>query len=400
MHMPKVWPSLLAGWFAALTANGCSVDQRSLGTLAAPQGEAGTPTDVFVEVLADGPVDASVDRPVDASVDRPVDKPIDRQVDRPVDRQVDGPVDRQVDGPVDRPADGPVDGPVDRPVDGLTDSQDALEGEAGPGAETWVPFGPLSPHPAFTNLGASQADPTLTADELELYFSSNPNGDYDIWLVKRTGTASWGTPAKVDELSSTSLDETPEVSADGLTIYLASDRPGGKFAGEHLWVSHRATRTAGWDPPTQVTELAGVDRSAEISPSLQKDQLMMVFASQQTGVDNWDLYMTTRQSTADPWGPPTALTTLNTPQYDWDPAVYRGGNSIVFASRHLGGLNSLFHATRGSAAESFSAPQEATEFDVLGNAADPWLSDDGKHIVFDSRQNPSRIYEAFRTPPP
>jgi Tol biopolymer transport system component len=143
-----------------------------------------------------------------------------------------------------------------------------------------------------------------------------------------------------------------------------------------------------------------VDRSAEISPSLQKDQLMMVFASQQTGVDNWDLYMTTRQSTADPWGPPTALTTLNTPQYDWDPAVYRGGNSIVFASRHLGGLNSLFHATRGSAAESFSAPQEATEFDVLGNAADPWLSDDGKHIVFDSRQNPSRIYEAFRTPPP
>jgi Tol biopolymer transport system component len=280
MHMPKVWPSLLAGWFAALTANGCSVDQRSLGTLAAPQGEAGTAADVFVDVLADGPVDAS----------------------------------------------------VDRPVDGLTDSQDALEGEAGPGPETWVTFGPPSLHPAFTNFGASQADPTLTADELELYFTSNPNTDYDIWLVKRTGTASWGTPAKVDELSSTTLDETPEVSADGLTIYLASDRPGGKFAGEHLWVSHRTTRSAGWDPPTQVTELAGVDRSAEISPSLQKDQLMMVFASQQTGVDNWDLYMTTRQSTADPWGAPTALTTLNSPQYDWDPAVYRGGNSIVFAT--------------------------------------------------------------------
>ena len=353
MHMPKVWPSLLAGWFAALTANGCSVDQRSLGTLAAPQGEAGTPTDVFVEVLADGPVDASVDRPVDGS--------------------------------------------VDRPVDGLTDSQDALEGETGPGPETWVPFGPPSLHPAFTNSGASQADPTLTADELELYFSSNPNTDWDIWLVQRArSTAPWVAPVKVEELSSTSLDETPEVSADGLTIYLASERPGGKFAGEHLWVSHRATRTAGWDSPTQVTELAGVDRSAEISPSLQRDQLMMVFASQQTGVDNWDLYITTRQSTADPWGPPTALPTLNSPQFDWDPAVYRGGNSIVFASRRSNPLNSLFHATRGSAGGPFSPPQEATEFNVLGNAGDPWLSDDGKHIVFDMRGGPTRIYEAFR----
>jgi Tol biopolymer transport system component len=139
-----------------------------------------------------------------------------------------------------------------------------------------------------------------------------------------------------------------------------------------------------------------VDRSAEISPSLQRDQLMMVFSSQQTAADPWDLYITTRQSTADPWGPPTALTTLNSPQNDWDPAVYRGGNSIVFASRRSNPLNSLFHATRGSAGEPFSPPQEATEFNVLGNAGDPWLSDDGKHIVFDTRGGPSRIYEAWR----
>jgi Tol biopolymer transport system component len=390
--MPKTWGSLLPALVVALAACGCSVDQRSLGSFVSPQAEAGTAADGFVNVLVDGPVDtqvdASVDGPVDASVDGPVDVPVDRAVDASVDR----PADRAVDASVDRP----VDRPVDVPADGPTDGQDALSDEVGPGPEIWVPFGAPSPHPAFQSISASQADPTLTADEQELYFSSNPNTDYDIWLVKRTGTVSWGTPARVDELSSTSLDETPEVSADGLTIYLASERPGGKFAGEHLWVSHRATRTAGWDSPTQVTELAGVDRSAEISPSLQRDQLMMVFASQQTAADPWHLYMTTRQSTADPWGPPTVLTTLNSLQNDWDPAVYRGGNSIVFASRRLGTLNSLFHATRGSAAESFSAPQEASEFDVLGNAADPWLSDDGKHIVFDSRKNPSRIYEAFR----
>lgn len=270
---------------------------------------------------------------------------------------------------------------------------EAGAGEAGPGPEIWVPFGPPSLHPAFTNSGASQADPTLTADELELYFSSNPNTDWDIWLVQRASiTAPWGSPAMVNQLSSTSLDETPEVSADGLTIYLASDRPGGVLAGEHLWVSHRATRADPWSQPVPVTDFVGGD--ADISPSLQQDQLMMVFASQHGG--DWDLYATTRRSTADPWGAATALTTLNSTAFDWDPAVYRGGNSIVFASRRLNTSNSLFHATRGSAAEPFSAPQEATELDVLGNAADPWLSDDGHHIVFDSHGGPSRIYEAWR----
>jgi Tol biopolymer transport system component len=325
--MPKLWASLLAGWVVAMMTSGCTVDRRSLGSLAAPLGEAGTAADVLAQ-----------------------------------------------------------------PIDGLTDSQDALAGGVSPGPEVWVPFGPASLHPAFTNAGASQADPTLTADELELYFSSNPNTDWDIWLVQRpSSTAPWGTPAKVDELSSTSLDETPEVSADGLTIYLASDRAGG-VAGEHLWVAHRATRTDSWPQPVPVTDFVGGD--ADISPSLQRDQLMMVFASQHGG--DWDLYMTTRRSVADPWGAPTALTTLNSTAYDWDPAVYRAGNSIVFASRRLNTLNSLFHATRGSAGESFSAPQPATELNVLGNAADPWLSDDGHHIVFDSRGGPSRIYEAFR----
>jgi Tol biopolymer transport system component len=327
--MRKLWLSLLLGWIVALAANGCSADQRVLGRISALLGDAG---------LADA--DAA-----DADA-------------------------------------------------GDADAGDADGGDAGGVAEVWVPFGAIAPHPAFAGLPASQADPTLTADELELYFTSNPNSDYDIWLVKReSGTAPWGTPAKVDQLSSTSLDETPEVSADGLTIYLASERPGGVTPGRRLWVSHRAKRTDLWQPPTPVTDFTtGADQ--DTSPSLQRDQLMMVFASLRGG--DWDLYATTRQSTADPWGPPKALTTLNSTAFDWDPAVYRGGNSIVFASRRMGTLNSLFHATRASAADSFSAPQEATEFDFLGNAADPWLSDDGKHIVFDSRQSPSRIYEAWR----
>jgi len=305
--MPKSWSLPLAGCLVAMTAGGCGVDQRSLGSFPA------------------------------------------------------------------------------LPIDG------------GAPADAWVPFGAVTLHSALATAPGSQADPTLTADELELYYttSTNTGGTYDIWLCQRASTtAAWGTCTKVVELSNdTALDETPEVSADGLTIYLASDRPG-VAAGEHLWVSQRATRTDPWGQPVQVTEIIVGDK--DLSPTLQQAQLLMVFSSQ-LGTGDFNLYATTRASTADPWGAPTLLTELNSSAYDWDPALYQGGTSIVFASRRLNTSNSLFYATRASLVDEFSVPQPATELNV-NDDGDPWLSDDGHHIVFDSRRGggPSKIYEAWR----
>ena len=59
--------------------------------------------------------------------------------------------------------------------------------------------------------------------------------------------------------------------------------------------------------------------------------------------------------------------------------------------------NSLFYANRATVTDEFSAPQPATELNV-NDDGDPWLSDDGHHIVFDSRRGggPTKIYEAWR----
>jgi len=263
------------------------------------------------------------------------------------------------------------------------------------GSETggWLPFGPVTLHPALANAPASQEDPSLTADELELYFSTAVDGTLDIWLCQRaSGTSAWGPPNKVAELSSDSIDEQPEVSADGLTMYLASDRPGGA-PGEHLWISQRATRTAAWAQPVPVTDFATGD--ADMSPSLQQAELLMTFSSQR-GTTNWQLYATTRQSTTAPWGTPTPLAELNSPASDWSSGLYLGGSSIVFSSNRVGGLYSLFYATRSTVADPFSVPQPATELNS-NDENDPWLSDDGHHIVFDSqRSGRAKIYEAWR----
>jgi Tol biopolymer transport system component len=64
----------------------------------------------------------------------------------------------------------------------------------------------------------------------------------------------------------------------------------------------------------------------------------------------------------------------------------------------VGGLYSLFRATRATLTDPFSPPLPATELNgTVGNDNDPWLSDDGHHIVFDSQRNGrSKIYEAWR----
>jgi hypothetical protein len=60
-------------------------------------------------------------------------------------------------------------------------------------------------------------DPSLSADERELYFASTKGGTLDIWMSTRPTTAdAWGTASLVQELSShTCDDQEPELTSRG-----------------------------------------------------------------------------------------------------------------------------------------------------------------------------------------
>jgi Tol biopolymer transport system component len=81
--------------------------------------------------------------------------------------------------------------------------------------------------------------PTLTADELDLVFSSDRAGDRDLWIARRASrTATFAAPVALTELNAPGEDWDPELSADGATIYFASDR--GNAAGStDLYVAER-----------------------------------------------------------------------------------------------------------------------------------------------------------------
>ena len=72
--------------------------------------------------------------------------------------------------------------------------------------------------------------------------------------------SAWATAQKIDEiggnsaeLNTASLDGCPIQSPDGLNLYMASNRPGGK-GGLDIWVATRASTSAQWGAPVNLGE--------------------------------------------------------------------------------------------------------------------------------------------------
>src|SRR6266511_4331926 len=65
----------------------------------------------------------------------------------------------------------------------------------------------------------------------------------------------WSAPINVGPPLNTQFNDTyPILTADGLTIYFTSDRPGG-LGGDDLWVSRRESTDAPWGEPENLAIL-------------------------------------------------------------------------------------------------------------------------------------------------
>jgi len=235
---------------------------------------------------------------------------------------------------------------------------------------------------------ADDDDPTLTADLLEIYFNSSRAGGLDIWqAIRAAPTDQFGTPFPVTQLNSPSTEDTPGISADGLTIWFASDRNGNK----DIYVSTRPDRGSSWSIPVVVPALSSAD--ADSCPEPSPTQLRMIVCQGAAG--DRTLYESTRATTSTPWTPPVALASLNEAT-DQTSGFLHGSFEIWFSSV-IDGPQSIYTATRTDVSSPFNTPMLVPVINDGSTNDDPWISPDGRLIVFSSsRSGNYEIWQAVR----
>ncbi len=269
---------------------------------------------------------------------------------------------------------------------------------------TW-PNEDYGPPEVVAELAASGDDddddekPTLTADRLELFFlstrSGGPGGG-DVWHASRSNVAdAWSAPSLVAEVSSTFQEKSPAISADGLTLWVASDRPGGQ-GGLDIWVSTRATRTTDWLVPVRVTALNSPGDEIPRPPG--QDGLIMPLGYR--GVSNltYQIDVASRSALDASWMAPAPLSEVDTANIDVDGFLSDDGLTLHFSTDRLHkGDQDLYVAHRSGVGDAFTAFAPLGGLNTPDTDRDPWLSPDGTEIYFSSdRSGALRIYRATR----
>jgi len=189
------------------------------------------------------------------------------------------------------------------------------------------------------NSSAFDGSPEISADGLTLYFDSlRPGGlgNWDIYVTMRTDTnADWGTAEILPSpINSSYGDSGPCISPDGLALYFASDRPGG-YGSYDIWVTTRETTNDPWGPPVNLGPIVN-SSSYDNHPYISSDNLSLHFDSYRSfgGYGSADLYVTTRATKNSPWGKPINLgPTVNTHNREYSPCISTDGLTLLFERR-------------------------------------------------------------------
>jgi hypothetical protein len=242
---------------------------------------------------------------------------------------------------------------------------------------------------------------TLTADMLEIYFiSDRPGGpgNQDVWHAKRARASDpWGTPNCVLEVSSPLHEAGPAVSPDGLTLWISSDRAGGK-GGYDIWVSTRPNSvTPTWSTPRPVPELNTASDEFP-RPPIQSGLTMPPSYREKLPNNQFQTCITSRSSVNAPWAPPTRLTEVDTSNIDTDGFLTDDQLGLYFSSDRVTlGDQDLYVAGRSGPQSAFITFVPIAELNTTHQERDPWVSRDGREIYFSSdRGGTLQIYHATR----
>jgi WD40-like Beta Propeller Repeat len=216
--------------------------------------------------------------------------------------------------------------------------------------------------------------------------------------------ASWAPAQKLDEMGANnaevntpSLDGCPIQSPDGLSLYMASNRPGGR-GGLDIWVATRASGSAPWSAPVNLGEPVNSAADDFCPTPVGKSGLFFVSREALPGAcGQGDIYFTHRTGVAGWKEPERLLCAPAGPNSELD----EQGPSWVDVNGKLRGKKQLYFSrnsvTPGVAGEIFVSEREkgarfgpATAVAALNDAAandiQPNVRADGLEVVFSSNR--------------
>ncbi len=253
-----------------------------------------------------------------------------------------------------------------------------------------------------TNLGppvnssAEEGGPSISADGLSLFFHNRPggSGNLDLWVATRTTTDDdWGEPVNLGPTVKSSYgDGSPCISADGLSLYFSSGRPGGSGNAD-LWVATRPTTAADWGTPVNLGPTVN-SGAGEIFPSISADGLQLYFSEWEVfrpgGYGNSDMWVTTRDTKNGVWGLPVNLgMAVNTSYRDSGPSISADGLKLFFSSNRPGGYgpDDIWVTTRRTISDPWGTPVNlGPAVNSSSGNGGPSISADGLSLFFHSNR--------------
>lgn len=244
------------------------------------------------------------------------------------------------------------------------------------------------------NSAASDQQPAISKDGLSLYFASNRAGGFggfDIYVSERASVDDpWGAPVNLGATVNTAFDEgNPAFSRDEHFMFFQSKRPGG-FGGIDLWVSQREHTHDDFDWQPALNLGAGVNSPADDNgPSFfaedEGEVAQLLFGSSRPGLGGADLYVSDLMPDGS-FGPATPITALNSPANENDPSIRHDGLEIFFQSTRTGSLGQdLWVATRESTADDWSTPVNlGSPVNTTFGEQNAYLSSDNLTLFFAS----------------
>lgn len=236
------------------------------------------------------------------------------------------------------------------------------------------------------NSSAAEIAPEISKDGLSLYFASNRPGGLganDIYVSRRASVDDpWGAPTNLTMLNGPGADAGPHLSRDGHWLFFSSARPGA-MGGNDLYVSYRQNThdDFAWEAPVNLGPAVNSALS-DLGPSVWGPELYFWRGPPPAQVPG-DIYLSRMRGHE--FGEPELVPELSSSSHDEKPGIRFDGRQILIASDRPGttGDVDIWIATRENG-HDWGTPLNMVAINSTAGDRRPSFSPDGEMILFDS----------------